>query len=319
MLDYAIRRVLLLLLTLFAGSVVLFVSLKTLPPRDAVEVKLGPDIIRDDPQLVEDYRRMLGIYGPLHEQYLRWAIGFITGDWGKSMMTERPIFAELKARIPVSMELSFVALFVSWLISFPLGVWSAIRRDTVLDGVVRTAAYGLDALPSFVLGIWLLTFLAVNFQWAPPVSYTRIWADPVSHIQVMALPALLTGASVVGGLMRYSRAFLLEVLRQEYIRTARSKGLSERAVIMRHALRNVALPFLTIAGAQVPLLLASSAIIEALFSLPGMGRYLVTAATTLDYPVVMSTTMFYGMITLVTQLIVDLAYAWVDPRVSYAR
>lgn len=319
MLDYAIRRVLLLILTLVVGSIVLFVSLKTLPPRDAVEVKLGPDIIRDDPQLVEDYRRMLGIYGPLHEQYLRWAVGFLTGNWGKSMMTERPIFQELKSRIPVSMELSFIGLLVTWLISFPLGVWAAIRQDSVTDYIVRIVAYTLDALPSFVLAILLLTFLAVNFQWAPPVSYTRIWADPISHLQIMALPAFLTAATSVGGLMRYSRAFFLEVLRQDYIRTARSKGLSERTVILRHAVRNVALPFLTIAGAQVPLLLTSSAIIETLFSLPGMGRYLVTAAFTLDYPVVMTTTMFFGVIVLTTQLIVDLSYAWVDPRVSYAR
>lgn len=319
MLDYAIRRVLLLILTLVVGSIVLFVSLKTLPPRDAVEVKLGPEILRDDPQLADDYRRMLGIYGPLHEQYLRWATGFLTGDWGKSMMTERPIFDELKARIPVSMELSFVGLFVAWLISFPVGIWAAIRQDSIPDYLVRLVAYTLDALPSFVLAILLLTFLAVNFQWAPPVSFTRIWADPMSHLQIMALPALLTGATSIGGLMRYSRAFFLEVLRHDYIRTARSKGLPERMVIMRHALRNVMLPFLTILGAQIPLLLTSSAIIETLFSLPGMGRYLITAATTLDYPVVMTTTMFFGIIALSTQLIVDLAYAWVDPRVSYAR
>jgi len=194
-----------------------------------------------------------------------------------------------------------------------------MNQDRLPDYVLRTAAYALDALPSFVLAILLLTYLAVSFNWAPPLTFSYIWDDPVSHFKIMLLPAFLIGLASAGSLIRFTRTFLLEVLRQDYIRTARAKGLPERTVFLRHALRNVALPFLTVIGASIPLLFASSAIIELLFSLPGMGRYLISAAGNLDYPVVMTTTMFFSIITLTTQLITDLSYAWVDPRVSYSR
>lgn len=319
MLDYAVRRILLLFPTLLAGSLVLFVALKTLPPQDAIELRLGPDVVRADPGLADAQRRALGIYGPLHEQYFRWATGFLTGDWGRSLTTGQPIFNELRYRIPVSVEISLIGLFFTWAISFPLGVFAAVYQDRMPDYVLRTGAYALDALPSFVLGILLLTYLAVYYNWAPPVDYSYIWDNPVRHLQIMILPALVIGITSSGNLIRFTRTFLLEVMRQDYIRTARSKGLPERTVLLRHALRNIALPFITIIGAQIPLLLTSSAIIENLFSLPGMGRYLVQAAATLDYPVVMTTSMFFAIIILVTRLITDLSYAWADPRVSYAK
>ncbi len=319
MLDYAIRRVLLLIPTLVLGSIVLFVAIKELPPQDAVELRLGSEAMADDPRLADETRKALGIYGPLHEQYLRWAVGFVTGDWGRSLTSERPIIQELKHRIPVSIELSFIGLFFTWSISFPLGVLAAVYQDRFPDYFLRTGAYALDALPSFVIAILLLTYLAVYFDWAPPVSYSYIWDDPVRHVRIMLLPSLVIGLASAGNLIRFTRTFLLEVMRQDYIRTARSKGLPEQTVILRHALRNVALPFITIIGASIPLLLTSSAIIENLFSLPGMGRYLVNAASTLDYPVVMTTTMFFGVIVHVTRLITDLSYAWADPRVSYSR
>jgi peptide/nickel transport system permease protein len=314
-----VRRVLLLIPTVILGSLLLFVSMRTLPPRDAVELKIGEEQLFLDPELADIQRRELGIHGPLHEQYLRWAGGFFTGDWGRSLVTYQPIFDELRYRIPVSFELSFVALIVTWTISFPLGVYAAVGQDKFPDYFLRTIAYAIDALPSFVIGILLLTYLAVYMNWAPPVSYSHIWEDPGRHIGIMILPAFIVGLAASGNLLRYTRTFLLEVMRQEYIRTARSKGLPERTILMRHALRNVALPFITIIGNSIPLLLTSSAIMETLFSLPGMGRYLVTAAVGLDYSVVMTTTMFYGIIVLVSQLITDLSYAWADPRVSYSR
>jgi len=219
----------------------------------------------------------------------------------------------------VSVELSLIGLFFTWAISFPLGVFAAFYQDKFADYWLRTIAYALDALPSFVIAILLLTYLAVYFDWAPPVKFSYIWDNPLRHFQIMLLPSLIIGLASSGNLIRFTRTFLLEVLRQDYIRTARSKGLSERTVVLRHAFRNVALPFITIIGASIPLLLTSSAIIENLFSLPGMGRYLVNASATLDYPVVMATTMFFGIIVHVTRLITDLSYAWADPRVSYAR
>ena len=315
--DYALKRILLIIPTLLIGSALLFFSMRTLPPRDAVELKIGDEALFYDPGLADIEREKLGIHGPLHEQYFRWITGFVTGDWGKSLASYQPIFGELKNRIPVSFELSFVALAITWLVSFPLGIYAAVGQDRFPDYVLRTIAYAIDALPSFVIAILLPTYLAVYFNWAPPVSYTYIWDDPLEHLRIMILPTLVVGLGASGTLLRYTRAFMLEVLRQDYIRTARSKGLSERTVLMRHALRNVALPFITFFGNTVPLLLTSSAIIETLFSLPGMGRYLVDAAVGLDYSVVMTTTMFYAIIIMSTQLVTDLSYAWLDPRVSY--
>lgn len=317
--DYAMKRVLLIIPTLILGSALLFVSLRTLPPRDAVELKIGDEALFHDPQLADIEREKLGIHGPLHEQYFRWITGFVTGDWGRSLSTYQPISEELKNRIPVSFELSLVALMITWAVSFPLGIYAAVGQDKFPDYFLRTIAYAIDALPSFVIAILLLTYLAVYLDWAPPVSYVYLWDDPVGHFEVMLLPFIVVGIGASGTLLRYTRAFMLEVLRQDYIRTARSKGLSERTVLTRHALRNVALPFITFFGNTIPLLLTSSAIIESLFSLPGMGRYLVQAARGLDYTVVMSTTMFYAIIIMVTQLLTDMSYAWLDPRINYDR
>jgi len=319
MFDYALRRILLLIPTLLIGSMVLFVAIKELPPQDAIELRIGAEALAEDPGLADQQRKALGIYGPLHLQYMRWASGFVTGDWGRSLTSEQPILKELKNRIPVSMEISFISLFITWSVSFPLGIFAAVFQDRPADYILRTGAYALDALPSFVIAILLLTYLAVYFNWAPPVSYSYLWDDPVRHFKIMILPSLVIGLAASGNLIRFTRTFLLEVMRQDYIRTARAKGLSERTVMLRHAMRNIALPFITIIGVQIPLLLTSSAIIENLFSLPGMGRYLVNAAATLDYPVVMTTSMFFAVIVLASRLITDLSYAWADPRVSYAR
>ena len=318
MLDYTLRRILLLMPTLIAGSMVLFFSMRILPPQDAVDLQLGEYAV-EHPEAAAATRAQLGISGPLWKQYLRWASGFVTGDWGKSLHSRQPILSELKNRVPVSFELSFFALLITWIVSFPLGVFCAVYQDRMPDYFLRTGAYAVDAIPAFIVGIILLTYLAVNFNWAPPTSYSYIWEDPVRHIRIMSLPAIVIAIGAAGNLIRFTRTFLLEVLRQDYIRTARSKGLPETTVMTRHALRNLALPLVTIIGATIPTLLTSSVIIETLFSLPGMGRYLVTAAGNLDYPVVMTTTMFFAIITLGTQLITDLSYAWVDPRVSYSR
>ncbi|HZU77005.1 MAG TPA: ABC transporter permease [Dehalococcoidia bacterium] len=314
--EYAVRRLLLLVPTLVLGSMALFFALRLLPPRDAVDLAVG-EAAAQNPHAADQLRAELGIKGNLLRQYVDWAAGFITGRWGKSLHTRRPITGELIRRIPVSFELSFIGLLFTWLFSFPLGILSAVYQDRFPDYVLRTAAYALDAIPSFIVGILLLVYLAVYLNWAPPTTYTYLWDNPVRHVQIMILPTIVVGASTVGALIRFTRTFLLEVLRQDYMRTARAKGLRERTVLTRHALRNLALPLVTIAGAAVPTLLTSSVIIESLFSLPGMGRYLVTAAGNLDYPVVMTTTMLFGVIILVTQLITDLSYAWIDPRVSY--
>jgi len=319
MLEYAVRRICLLIPTLIITSMLLFFAMRTLPSQDAIELTLGPQVMLDNPGLADQQRAALGISGPLYKQYWRWASGFVTGNWGKSLVSRHSISGEIKNRIPVSMEVTLISLFITWTVSFPLGVWAALEQDRFPDYFLRTAAYALDSLPAFVLAIFLLTFLATNYNWSPPVSYSYLWDNPVRHLKIMILPALLISVTSSGNLLRLTRTFFLEVMRQDYIRTARSKGVTERVVIGRHALRNISLPFITIIGAEIPTLLTSSAIIENLFSLPGMGRYLVGAAQKLDYPVVMTTTMFFAIIALSTNLITDLCYAIADPRISYKR
>ncbi len=318
MLDYAARRVLLLIPTLIIGSMVLFFALRLLPPRDAIDIQMGEYAV-EHPEAAEAARAQLGLSGPLWRQYVHWATGFVSGSWGKSLSTRQPIVSELKNRIPVRFELSFFALAIVWIVSFPLGVICGVFQDRLPDYVLRTTAYAIDAVPPFIVGIFLLLVLARYYNWAPPTTYSYIWDNPVRHIQIMALPCAVVALGASGNLIRFTRTFLLEVLRQDYMRTARSKGLAEPTVMLRHALRNLALPLVTIVGAQIPMLLTSSVIIEMLFSLPGMGRYLVGAAGNLDYPVVMATTMFFTIIVLSTQLLTDLSYAWIDPRVSYSR
>ncbi|HXH22119.1 MAG TPA: ABC transporter permease [Dehalococcoidia bacterium] len=317
MTQYALRRVILLIPTLLAMSIALFIVIRVLPPQDAVERELGEARI-DNPEAVQKFREELGLTGSLLSQYMDWLTGVLTGDLGKSIHTRRAISEELTFRIPVSFELSIIGLFFTWAISFPLGVLSAVFQDKGPDYILRGGAYLLDSIPGFVVGILVLTYLAVYFQWAPPTSFSNVWDDPVRHVKIMLLPTLIIAVGAVGNLIRFTRTFLLEVLRQDYIRTARAKGLPENTVLARHAMKNVALPFVTIIGGAIPGLLTSSVIIENLFSLPGMGRYLTAASVNLDYPVVMTTTMFFAVITLSSQLLVDLSYAWLDPRVSYA-
>ncbi len=317
MTQYAFRRVILLIPTLLAMSITLFIVIRVLPPEDAIEREIGEQRV-DNPNAIADLRKQLGLDASLTRQYFNWLTGIFQGDLGKSIHTRRPIGKELTFRIPVSFELSVIGLFFTWAISFPLGVMSAVFQDKAPDYVFRGGAYLLDSIPSFVIGILVLTYLAVYFNWAPPTTFSYVWDDPVRHLKIMLLPTVIIAVGAVGNLIRFTRTFLLEVLRQDYIRTARAKGLPENTVLGRHALRNVALPFVTIIGGTIPGLLTSSVIIENLFSLPGMGRYLVTAAGNLDYPVIQTTTMVFAVITLASQLLVDLSYAWLDPRVSYA-
>jgi peptide/nickel transport system permease protein len=314
---YAARRLLLIAPTLLALSVLLFIAVRVLPPNDPIDIQLG-DQSRGDPALKHDLLHYYGLDGPLWQQYLRWLGGFVHGDLGKSLHTKQSVAGELKNRIPVSLELSFIGLFFTWVVSFPIGLICGIYHDRAPDYLLRCFAYFLDAVPGFVIAILALTYLAVYFKWVPPLTFSYAWDDLGRHLKIMILPTLIIALGTSGVLIRFTRTFLLEALRQDYVRTARAKGLLEATVLRRHIIRNLAIPFVTVIGATIPTLITSSVIIEQLFNLPGMGRYLVLAATNLDYPVIQSTTMLFGLIVLASNLITDLSYAWLDPRVSYA-
>ena len=299
-------------------SVVLFVVIRVLPPQDAVD-QIVSYYGATDPALKEDLSKALGLQGSMVGQYFAWLGGVLRGDLGQSLHTRRPIVDDLTWRVPISFELSLIGLLFTWLISFPLGILSAVFQDRLPDYLLRGSAYLIDSIPTFAIAILLITYLAVEFNYAPPPKFTYPWDDFGNHVRIMILPTLLIGIGASGNLVRFTRTILLEVLRQDYIRTARAKGLRESGVLRRHALRNVAIPFLTIIGAAVPGLLTSSVLLEQIFMLPGMGRYLVEAAQRLDYPVIMATTMMFTLIALTADIIVDCSYALVDPRISYRR
>jgi len=299
------------------NSLILFLVIRVLPPQDAVEKTISEELRAVNPDAVHQTREELGLNGPLYRQYWNWASGLLRGDLGSSLHTKRSISEDLWYRIPVSFELSVIGLFFTWVISFPLGVMSALFQDRGPDYLLRGGAYLLDAIPGFVIAILLVTYLAVEFRWAPPLTFTYIWDDPVAHLKIMLLPTLVIAVGAVGNLIRFTRTFLLEVLRQDYMRTARAKGLPERVILMRHAMRNVALPFITIIGGSIPGLLTSSIIIERIFSLPGMGRYLVDAVNNLDYPVIEGLNLVFATLLMLSVLLVDISYAFLDPRIRY--
>ena len=319
--QYFIRRALLILPTLFIISSMLFVLFRVIPgdivdnivAQQAWAQEAGTDAA-PDPDAI---RRELGLADPLYIQYFKWIGGILRGDFGVSLVTGQTLWQEIRPRIPVTLELSIMSLFFSIIFSVPIGIFSAIRQDTPLDYIGRTLSILMLAIPSFWVATLVIVYPAIWWGWMPPVEYIRFSIDPWGNIGQFLIPSVILGLFTSGGLMRISRTMMLEVLRQDYIRTAWSKGLKERAVIMRHAVKNTLIPVITIAGGMIPALLGGSVIIEQIFSLPGMGRYLLTATLDRDMLIVAGWTLLMSIFVMITILLTDLAYAWVDPRIRY--
>jgi peptide/nickel transport system permease protein len=225
----------------------------------------------------------------------------------------------LQDRLPVTFELSILAIFFSLVIAIPVGIISAIRQDTAADYVARSFAISLLAVPGFWVGLLLITLASRYFTWGvPPESYTKFTADPIANLKHLFVPALILGAGLSGGVMRFTRSAMLEVLRQDYIRTAWAKGLRERVIIMRHAMRNALIPVVTVVGLQLPILVGGTVIIEQVYSIPGMGRYYVESVNTLDYPVIQAINVIVALVVVFANLAVDLLYSVLDPRIRYS-
>jgi peptide/nickel transport system permease protein len=266
---------------------------------------------------IELMRRQYGLDKPLPQQYAIWLGRLLRGDLGISIYTEEAIVTSLKRSFPVTLELGLWAMLIAVAIGVPIGIMSSIFRNSPADYVGRvTAILGLSA-PDFWIATMALTFLAIRFHWIPPVRYHRLWDDPVANLQQFALPALVIGFRLSATIMRMTRSTLLEVLREDYVRTARAKGLHQRLVIFRHALRNAFLPVVTIIGGQIAFLLGGSVIIEQIFVLPGMGRLAIQGLTFRDYPLVQTLVMVFASIVVLANLLVDVSYAWLDPRIRY--
>lgn len=312
---YALVRTLSILPTLFGVSIAVFLLIRLIPGT-VVDQMVGMEGSYSE----ESKRALQAFFGldqPVYAQYGRWIGAVLRGDLGTSWRTGMPVLALIWSRLQVTAELTLLAMLTSFLIGLPLGILSARRESTGLDHAVRIAGlFGLS-LPVFWQGTMLILALSLWFGWAPPVDFVSPLADPVKNLKLMVLPSLALGTAVAAVFMRMARSSLLEVMRQDYVRTARAKGVTEGGVVWRHALKNGLIPLITVAGVQVGYLLGGAVVTEEVFTLPGVGRLLLWAVFQRDYPVVQGTILFVAALFMLANLAVDLIYAYVDPRIRY--
>jgi peptide/nickel transport system permease protein len=312
--QYVLGRLALALPTLALVSVIVFAIMRFMPGDVVLRMVEGHAYA----PTVEALRKDLGLDRPAHVQYLEWIAGIVLrGDLGSSYWTRQPILEEFVARFPVTLELALLTILVSVVIGVVVGVVSAVRQDTVSDYVGRILAILALSVPYFGLAVLVVVLPSIWFRWTPVWTYVPFTTDPVANLKIMLVPAVVFGVTRAGPIMRIMRSALLDVLRQDFIRTAWSKGLPERAVVLRHALKNAMIPVVSLVGLQMPLYIGGSVIIEAIFRLPGVGLFFFEALTRLDYPVVQSVNLIVAALVIALNLAIDLTYAWLDPRIRY--
>ena len=333
---YIIRRLLLIIPTLFILTILVFLSVRFIPG-DVIDIIEGRMYYeagsgagdRLDREAVE---RILGLDVPVYVQYGRWMgvlptpdwmtgeprfNGLLQGSFGDSLFGGLTVRERIIASLPVTIELGVLALVLGQLIALPVGIYSAIRQDTPADYAGRTIAVIGMATPNFWLGIMVMIFPAIWWGWAPPLQYISFTEDPLGNLGILIIPSVILGTALSAGMMRMTRTMMLEVLRQDYIRTAWSKGLRERIVIIRHAIKNALIPIVTLLGMQLPILVGGSVIMENIFNLPGLGGLLVSGLTERDYPMVSGVNLFFATVVIGVNLMIDLIYPYLDPRVRY--
>jgi peptide/nickel transport system permease protein len=315
--GYVIRRLLSLLPTLFFASLIVFITVRLIPG-DIIDMMLSQNDVAADKKSRDQVVAALGLDKPMWEQYVTWVSNIIfRGDLGSSLWQNSPVTEFLKARMPVTFELGLLALIVGLLIAIPIGVYSAIRQDTAGDYIGRSFSILLLAVPSFWIGTMVMVFPSIWWGWSPEVEYVPFFENPWQNLKQMIIPAIILGAALSAITMRLTRTMMLEVLRQDYIRTAWAKGLSEPLVVMRHALRNALIPVVTLIGLQAPLLIGGAVIIEQIFVIPGMGLLLLDAVNQRDYPIITGVFLVVGVAVMLINLVVDLSYGLLDPKVRY--
>lgn len=316
---YVVKRLLLFVPTLAIASALVFVVMRVLPGDVALAILVSSETpgVSANPADVQRIRAQLGLGDPLPLQYAKWVRGLVTGNPGTSLSTGRPVGNIIAERLPVTLHLTVYTVLLSLLVALPLGALAAIRHDRWPDFLIRTATILGLAAPNFWIGLIVLLVLVIVFRWVPSPVYFNLWEDPRENLLLLVFPALILSWRFSSYQARMVRANLLEVLRQDYIRTAYSKGLRERAVVLRHALRNALLPVLTLIGGEMTALMSGTVILENIFNIPGLGDALIGAMRQRDYPVVEDLLMFYMVFTLTINLLVDLAYAVINPRIRY--
>jgi len=325
---YIIRRLLLMIPTVVLVSIIIFIMIRLLPGDivDAIATESGMEgmVITVDREAII---KALGLDVPIPVQYGRWIgvlpgadgsfSGLFQGDLGTSMRRWSPVSEEILRTLPVTLELGLMALIVAQLIALPIGIFSALRQDTWGDYIARSFAIMCIAVPGFWLATLVIVFPSIWWGYSPPIMLIPFTEDPIGNLEMFIIPAIVLGMAMSGGTMRMTRTMMLEVLRQDYIRTAWSKGLRERVVILRHALKNALIPVITLLGPQVLIMLGGAVIIEQIFGLPGMGRLGLEALLGRDYTLVSGVMLIMGLAIMLTNLAVDLAYGYLDPRVRY--
>jgi peptide/nickel transport system permease protein len=315
MTAYLARRLVEMVPVVIMVTAVSFALIFVLPGDPAMLI-IG-DRSAGSPELYESLRRDLGLDRPVYLQYVDWLGRVVQGDFGKSTRDREPIVNGLKIRLPITLELSALAMLLSLLIAIPAGIVAAVRPNSFWDGLGSVVALGGIAMPSFFLAILLIFLLAVQFQMLPPSGFERFMDSPVRNLQLMILPAITLGLGLAGPLMRQVRSGLLEILGQEYVTTARAKGLQPRVVLLGHAMRNALIPIITVIGLQVGRLLGGTVIVETMFGIPGIGRWAVDSILLRDFPVVQAVCLVMAVGVLLANLLADLIYAVVDPRIAY--
>ena len=316
--QYIARRVLLFIPTMVLMTLLVFVFMRIVPGDPAVLILSGFSGagVYEEEDLAA-LRQKLGYDRDLLSQYGLWVWDVVRGDFGTSFFYGTSVLDDLKARLPVTLELALLGMVFSFLLAVPLGILSALKQDTLPDYIARMICFGGIALPSFVVGLVTVYLLVRLFNWFPPLDYVPPWADLSTNLQQLIFPSIVHGFFLLAFLSRVTRSSMLEVMREDYIRTARSKGLRERRILFLHALQNAFLPILTVTGWGFGISLSGSVIMENIFVLPGVGRLMVDAILTRDYPVIQGVVFVVAAMILVLNLVVDLLYAWLDPRIRF--
>ena len=314
--QYILKRLLLMIPTLFGVATLVFLLLRVVPG-DIVELKYAGTGAYAPKEAIARERAQLGLDQPLWRQFAGWIFGIARLDFGTSMWTGQPITHEIAIRLELSIELALMATFVAVLISIPLGALAAIKQDTWVDYFVRIFSIAGLSIPSFWLGIVIILAFVIYFRWLPPLTFTSFWVDPKANLTQLIWPALAVGYRYSAVATRMTRSAVLEVLREDYIRTARAKGLWERAVLIRHALRNALLPVITVIGLEFAFLVGGLVVTEQVFNLNGIGKLLVEAISQRDYTMVQSLVLLTSFVFIFVNFLVDMINAVIDPRIRY--
>ncbi|MFH2130528.1 MAG: ABC transporter permease [bacterium] len=314
---YFIKRMLALIPTIFLATLIVFFVIRLIPG-DIIDQMIAQNDAADQELTRAKLEHALGLDLPVHIQYFHWIKKIaLEGDLGNSLWNDVPVIEEISDRLPVSIELGLISIIVGLLVAIPVGVISAIRQETLADYIGRSISIAGLSIPNFWLGTLVIVLPSIWWSWSPPIEVIPFTEDPIENLKMFLLPGCITGLVFSAVIMRMTRAMMLEVLRQDYIRTAWAKGLKEKTIIIRHALKNALIPVITIIGLQIPILVAGLVIMEQIFALPGMGTLILESIYSRDYPIITGVMLLLGLFILMINVLVDLSYGFLDPKIRY--